>query len=135
MATQSTPLQTRVFSDFDVDFTAHPITGDLTRKTGVNAVVQSVLSLVQTNHYERPFHPEIGSNIRKLLFELSDSVTANLIAEEIKHVLSNFEPRVNVTEVYVQSDAEGLGYNVTIVFTLIGVAAPISITTFLERLR
>jgi phage baseplate assembly protein W len=131
------PNQTRVYSDFNVDFLPHPITGDLLKVTGVNSVVQSIVNLVMTNHYERPFHPEIGSNVRKLLFELADGVTANLIAEEIKDTLSNFEPRATILNVIVQAATSGLeGYNITIVFQVAGgVATPISIDLFLQRLR
>jgi len=132
----STPLQTRIYSDFDVDFIPHPVTGDLLKKTGVNSVVQSIVNLIQTNHYERPFHPEIGSNVRKLLFDLADPVTANLIAEEIKDTLKNFEPRAQILDVVVQTDTTLDGYNVTIIFQVAGgISTPIEIGVFLERLR
>lgn len=135
-ANLSTPLQTRVYSDFNIDFIPNPMTGDLTRITGVNSIVQSILSLVSTNHYERPFHPEIGGNIRKLLFELVDAVTANLLSKEIQDVLANFEPRATVLNVIVQTDNSQDGYNVTIVFSVAGgISTPISIQTFLQRLR
>jgi phage baseplate assembly protein W len=135
--TLNTPLQTRTYSDIALLFAPNPITGDLTKVTGVNSVVQSIVSLVSTNHYERPFHPEIGGNIRKLLFELADGVTANLIAEEIKDVLNNFEPRATIQAVNVQTVTQPLeGFQVTIVFTVTGgIATPIEITVFLERLR
>jgi len=132
----STPLQTRIYSDFDVDFLPHPVTGDLLKKTGVNAVVQSITNLVLTNHYERPFHPEIGSNVRRLLFDLADSVTAQLISEEIKDTLANFEPRATVLDVIVSTDDTQDGYNVSILFQVSGgIATPIQISVFLERLR
>jgi phage baseplate assembly protein W len=135
--TLSTPLQTRIYSDFNINFLANPITGDLVKVTGVNSVVQSIVNLVSTNHYERPFHPEIGGNVRKLLFELADPVTANLIAEEIKDVLNNFEPRATILDVNVQEITQPLeGYNVSIVFQVSGgITTPISVSVFLERLR
>jgi phage baseplate assembly protein W len=135
-ATLSTPLQTRTYSDFNIDFIPNPMTGDLTKVTGVNSVVQSIMNLVSTNHYERPFHPEIGGNVRKLLFELVDPVTANLLSKEIQDVIANFEPRATVLNVIVQTNNQQDGYNVTIVFTVAGgISTPISIQTFLQRLR
>jgi phage baseplate assembly protein W len=135
-ATLSTPLQTRIYSDFDVDFLPHPVTGDLLKKTGINAVVQSIVNLVLTNHYERPFHPEIGSNVRRLLFDLADGVTAQLISEEIKDTLANFEPRASVLDVIVSTDSSLDGYNVTIIFQVAGgISTPIEISVFLSRLR
>lgn len=112
------------------------MTGDLTKVTGVNSIVQSIISLISTNHYERPFHPEIGGNVRKLLFELVDAVTANLLSKEIQDVLANFEPRAQVLNVIVQTNNAQDGYSVTIVFTVAGgISTPISIQTFLQRLR
>lgn len=135
-AVLSTPLQTRVYSDFNIDFLPNPMTGDLTKVTGVNSIVQSIMNLVSTNHYERPFHPEIGGNVRKLLFELIDPVTANLLSKEIQDVLANFEPRAQILNVIVQTNNAQDGYNVTIVFTVAGgISTPISIQTFLQRLR
>ena len=128
-------IGTRNFVDIDVSFGAHPVTGDVLKKTGTNAVVQSVLNLIQTNHFERPFHPEIGGNIRALLFELADNVTASLLSEEIKDVLTNFEPRVKVIAVYVEADPDNNGYNITVEAAIQNVATPIAISTFLGRLR
>jgi phage baseplate assembly protein W len=134
--TLSTPLQTRQYSDFNIDFIPNPMTGDLTKVTGINSVVQSIVNLVSTNHYERPFHPEIGGNVRKLLFELVDGVTANLLSSEIKDVLANFEPRAQVLDVIVQTNNTQDGYSVTIVFQVAGgISTPITINTFLQRLR
>ena len=127
--------QTRTYSDFNVAFFPNPITGDLTKVTGVNSVVQSIISLIQLNHYEKPFHPEIGGNIRKLLFEPADNITCNLLSNEIKAVINNFEPRATVLGVYVDATNDGNGFNVVIEFSILTLADPITITTFLERLR
>lgn len=131
----SVPLSTVTYTDFDIAFGSHPVTNDLNKKTGINSVVQSVMDLVQTNHFERAFHPEIGGNIRKLLFELVDPITANLISEEIKDVLANYEPRVSNVQVYVTADDEQDGYKVVIVFNIVGIPTSITVSTFLTRLR
>jgi len=130
-----TTQQISRFSDFDISFKPHPITGDLLMVTGIQAVVQSVMNLVQLNHYEVPFHPEIGANVRKLLFENVDPITANLLSEEIKNLLTNFEPRVQVINVLVNADVDNNKYGVTIQFYVINNVAPITISLFLERLR
>lgn len=126
---------TRTYSDFDIAFKAHPVTKDLVKKTGANAVVQAIVDLIQTNHYEKPFHPEIGGNVRRLLFEPIDNITANLLSQEIQRTIKNFEPRATVLGVYVQSSPEQNGYDVTIEFSIITLPNPITITVFLERLR
>ena len=128
-------LSSKAYSDIDVSFLPHPVTNDILKKTGASAVVQSIANLVQLSHYEKPFHPEIGSNVRKLLFELADSVTSNLLAEEIRTIINNFEPRATVLGVYVETTPDEYGYNVTIEFSIVSLPNPISITLFLERLR
>jgi phage baseplate assembly protein W len=129
------PVPVPIYSDFDINFVPHPVTGDLLRVTGVNSVVQSVMNLVQLNHYDIGFHPEIGGNVRKLLFELADPTTANLLSEEIKNVITNFEPRAQVTTVDVQSTTNGDGYTVTINFYVLSIPNQLSISFFLERVR
>lgn len=129
-------LQTKkVYSDIDVSFMSHPVTKDILKKTGAAAVVQSVVNLILTSHYEKPFHPEVGSNIRKLLFEPTDTVTASLISEEIKIVVGNFEPRATILSVNAQETPDGYGYNVTVEFSIVTLPDPVSITVFLDRVR
>jgi len=126
---------TKLYSDFNVNFTPNPITGDLNSVTGTNSVVQAVMNLVQISYYEKPFHPEIGGNIRRLLFEPCDNITANLLSNELKIVIGNFEPRVKVQGVYVTTDITGDGYNVTVEMSILTVSDPITIEFFLERIR
>ena len=129
-------LQTqKTYSDLDNSFFPHPITKDVLKKTGTAAVAQSIVNLILLSHYEKPFHPEIGSNIRKLLFELSDNVTSSLLAEEVKIAIGNFEPRASVLGVYVSETSDGYGYNITIEFSVLTVPDPVSITVFLDRIR
>jgi phage baseplate assembly protein W len=126
---------TRNYKDIDLDFIAHPITGDINKKTGINAIVQSLKTLLFLNHYEKPFHPEIGSNIRKMLFENIDPVTANILAKEIKITVDNFEPRVSTQNVFVTENYDENGFDVTIEFIIKNTAEPIAVSFFLERLR
>lgn len=127
--------QARIYKDLDLAFTKHPIRKDVNKKTGYNAVIQSVKNLVLLAHYEKPFHPEIGANVRKMLFEPLDPITANIIAKEIEDVIINFEPRVDLSSVEVIEDESGNGYNVTVTFFLVNLEDPIQTTIFLERLR
>jgi len=126
---------TRNYKDIDLDFIAHPITGDINKKTGINAIVQSLKTLLFLNHYEKPFHPEIGSNIRKMLFENIDPVTASILAKEIKITVDNFEPRVSIRNVFVTENYDENGFDVTLEFIIKNTAEPIAVSFFLERLR
>jgi phage baseplate assembly protein W len=125
----------RTYKDLDLSFIPHPITGDINKKTGINAIIQALKNIILLNHYEKPFHPEIGSNVRKMLFENIDPVTSNILAREIKLTIINFESRVSVENVYVSENYDSNGFDVTIEFTIKNTAEPLTITFFLERLR
>jgi phage baseplate assembly protein W len=125
----------RVYKDLDLNFIPHPVKKDVNKKVGVNAIMQSLTNLILLNHYEKPFHPEIGSNVRKMLFEPIDPVVAQILAKEITDVITNFEPRVDLQNVYVVENTDGNGFDVTIEFFMSNVAEPITVTFFLERLR
>jgi phage baseplate assembly protein W len=127
--------QARIYKDLDLAFIPHPIRKDVNKKIGYNAVIQSVTNLVLLAHYEKPFHPEIGANVRKMLFEPLDPISANIIAKEIEDVILNFEPRVELSSVEVLENIDGNGYDVTVTFFLLNLEEPITTTIFLERLR
>lgn len=128
------------WSDIDLDFLAHPTTGDVVKKTGLDAIKRSVRNLILTNFYDRPFRPGIGSNAQKILFDNINQFTAIFLKDAIVEVITNFEPRVKLTEdqtdgVVVQVNEDNNGYNVKITFSLINTGAPATISLFLERLR
>lgn len=125
----------RIYKDLDLNFTTHPITKDVNKKTGANAIIQSLLNLFYLNHYEKPFHPEIGSNIRKMLFMPVDPVTASSLGKEIEVVIQNFEPRVSTNKVLVTENTDGNGFDVTLEFFIVNTTEPLAVSFFLERLR
>lgn len=102
----STNIDEFSFSDLDMTFKIHPSKRDLIVKKDLAAITKAMTNLLLTNHYERPFHPEIGSNLRRFLFENSDSVTFALAEREIKNVLINFEPRIQLVKIEAKRDNE-----------------------------
>ena len=111
------------------------VTNDVNKLTDVEAVKRSVRNLINTNHFERPFHPEIGGNVRALLFENMTPLTALNLQRKIEEVLSNFEPRAKITQIIADPDMDRNGYRLEIRFYVIGIQNPITVETFLERLR
>ena len=126
---------TRIYKDLDLDFGRNTVTNDVNKLTDVEAVKRSVRNLINTNHFERPFHPEIGGNIRALLFELMTPLTALNLQRKIEEVLNNFEPRAKITQILADPDIDRNGYRLEIRFYVIGIQNPITVETFLERLR
>ena len=136
MATITTNIDSaRSFKDLDLNFTAHPIRKDITKFTNEYAVINSVKNLILTNHYERPFRPELGSNIRRMLFENVDTVMAAQIEREIEETIINFEPRVQVSKIVAIAAPDENKYNVEMTFFIINSPDPITINFFLERIR
>ena len=125
----------RTFSDLNLDFTMHPITKDVSRKTGENAIITSLKNLVFTNFYERPFNPNLGSNIRGMLFEPLDTITGLNIQKELKILINNYEPRVTLRDVQVITDYDRNSYQVTLTFFTNNSVQPLRTTFFLKRLR
>lgn len=123
------------YSDLDLDFIAHPTTGDVVKKVGVDAIKRSVRNLILTNFYDKPFRPYIGSNAQKLLFELATPITANLLKDAILEVIKNYEPRIRVIQLDVQFNYDNNGYNVSLQFEIINRSEPAIISIFLERIR
>jgi phage baseplate assembly protein W len=134
MATVTTDV-VRDFKDLDLSFNIHPVKKDINKHVGVKAVINSIKNLVLTNHYEKPFQPEIGSNVRKLLFEPLDDLTAIALQKEIPQVIKNFEPRAVVSKIAVISDNSNNGFSVELEFFVVNKSDPITITFFLERNR
>jgi len=134
-STNNSKRASRSFSDLDLDFGRNTVTNDVNKLTNVEAIKRSVRNLINTNHFERPFHPEIGSNVRAMLFEPLMPLTALNLQRKIEEVLSNFEPRAKITQIIADPDIDRNAYRLEIKFYVIGVQNPITVETFLERLR
>ena len=128
-------LIARKFSDFNLDFTPHPVTGDITKKLNENAIAQSIRNLLLTSFYERPFKPSLGSNLKKFLFEPIDNVTTSIIQDSIFQTLTNYEPRVIIQSVVANPNYEEDRYDVTVTFFVRNTVEPLSINFFLYRVR
>ena len=126
---------TRNFIDLDLNFAIHPIRKDINTHKAEYAVINSVKNLILTNHFEKPFQPEVGSNIRRLLFENVDSIMAAQIEREIEETINNFEPRVQISSVIAIHAPEENGYKIRLEFFVINNPDPITINFFLERIR
>ena len=134
-STNDSTRNAQVFTDINLNMVRHPVTGDIAKLSNVEAVKASVRNLINTNKGERPFHPEIGSNVTALLFEPADAFTANAIKEEIIYVIKKYEPRTNGHTVEVSDNSDRNAYEVTIGFNMIYSPNREEITFYLQRLR
>ena len=126
----------QIYKDINLNFSMHPVTGDIGKLTNVEAVKRSVRNLVNTNFYEKPFHPEIGSDVRSILFEPVTSLVADVLKRYVEDVINNFEPRAELTDVKVNADIDRNAYNVQIEFYLVNSPSGLqTVDLFLEGLR
>ena len=133
--TNKSKRSSRIFSDLNLDFVQNPATKDIQKIEDVDAVKRSVRNLINTNYYERPFRPSLGSNLRAMLFELSSPQMSHAISKEIDLLIKNYEPRARLVNVKTNSDPERNGYEVSISFYVVNFPEQVQVQAFLERLR
>ena len=133
--TNKSKKASRDFVDLNLDFTRNIVTNDIVKIEGVDAVKRSVKNLIQTNFYERPFHPELGCGIRELLFENFTPVTGIFIRRKVEEVITNFEPRARISQVAVNEQPDRNGIEVSVYFYVMNMPNPVSVTTVLQRIR
>ena len=123
------------YKDLDLDFMINPVTGDINKKTGSDAVKRSIRNLIFTNYYERLFKSDIGSEVSKLLFDNVDVMTASFLEDAIIRLINNFEPRVRLLSVGVTADYDNNGFGVVIQYIIINTETPATFNLFLEKIR
>ena len=133
--TNNSTRSNNLYSDLNLNFNKNPATKDIAKLKDVEAVKRSVRNLILTNRFERPFHPEIGSDIRALLFENMTPTIQTLLTDRIKDVLDTYEPRAVLNDVIVSGDMDKNQYGVTIKFYVREVPGIQIVSEFLQRLR
>ena len=133
--TNQSSRSARIYKDLNLDFQQNTATKDIQKITDAEAVKRSVRNLINTNHYEKPFHPEIGSNLRAMLFENVTPTMNHVISKNIELLIANYEPRCRLVQVNTQPMFDRNGYAVQISFYVVNHPEPVTVETFLERLR
>ena len=133
--TNQSKRSSRIYKDLNLDFQQITATKDIQKMLDVESVKRSVRNLIKLNHYEKPFHPEIGSNLRGMLFEIITPQMTHFIGKQIELLIKNYEPRCKLVEVKNKPNLERNGYSVSISFYVVNHSQPVQVETFLERLR
>ena len=133
--TNESTRSSKIFKFLNLDFQQNTATKDIQKLTDVESVKRSVKNLINTNHYEKPFHPEIGSNLRGMLFELMTPQMNHVISKQIENLINNYEPRCRLVQVHTQPMIDRNGYAVQISFYVQNYPDPVVVESFLERLR
>ena len=126
----------RQYRDLDLFFGRKPISKDINILTDVENIKRAVKNLVLTNIYEKPFHPEIASGVRDMLFENMTPLTSIVLTKKVEDVIENFEPRVRLMSVSARPNLDRNEYEMTIEFFIKNFPTTlITVDVFLERLR
>ena len=133
--TNQSSRSARIYKDLNLDFQQNTATKDIQKITDVESVKRSVRNLINTNHYEKPFRPQVGSNLRAMLFELISPQMNHAISKEIDLLIRNYEPRCRLVEVSSNPQIDKNAYAVTISFYVVNHPEPVVVESFLERLR
>lgn len=126
---------TKIYSDIDFTFTKRPVVNDVALSYDSQAVIRSIRNLLLTKHYERPFNPDLGSNLDALLFENFSPLTNSSIETEILNMVNSYERRARMQYVKVNANQDKNAYDVTLSFFIENATLPTTVTLFLERNR
>ena len=121
----------RGFRDISLSFKRHPITNDLLPLKNEDAIKRAVQNLVRTKIGEVFFRNDIGTRITGSLFELANEDLVDPISTEIETVITNFEPRVNLKNVNVNSRPEDNALDIEISYNIVGLSLPIQTINFI----
>ena len=123
------------WADLNLKLTRHPIRKDIMPLKDDEAIKNSVKNLILTNFFERPFQPQIGANLRGLLFEPADAITKYELSDGVKQVLIDYEPRIRVSRVGIEDQSDRNAYRITVYFQIIEMDLNTEVEIVLQRLR
>ena len=127
-------IANRTYKDMAFSMFANPMSGDIGKKTGGNAVKGAIYSILKTNFNERVFAPEFGTGIRGLLFEQMNPITEERLKKEVESAVARHEPRAEVLGVSVEAQEEQNRYEISVVFNVASEAETQKLTTYFDVL-
>jgi len=133
--TNQSKRSNRIYSDLNLSFTKNPATKDVARLFDVQAIKRAVKNIILTNKFERPFNSDFGCNLRGFLFENITEPLLVIIKDRVAMAIEKYEPRVTVEDVVVREDIDKNGISIMVSFLINGTEAPVSVSTFLQRVR
>ena len=121
------------YKDVDLKFGMHPVTKDVTMKSGVYTVLQSVRNIVMSSVGDWPTYPGIGAGLYGLLGENTTPTIQVDVKNKVEDAIALYEPRAEVEEVTVSLSEDYHSLGVTITFYVVNNPDQITDTVGLER--
>ena len=132
------PVQrvSKPFKDISASFKSNPLNSDLIGLKNANAIARAIRNLILTEPGEKPFQPDLGSEVYSSLFNTLDQITASNIIQQIENTIVKYEPRVDLDEVVVEANQYKNAFDVQIFYEIVGIVAePQQIQFALELTR
>ena len=107
----------KIYKDLDLSFDINPLTGDIAKQTGVNAIKQSMKNLLLYNIFEKPYSTQFDVGIRNLLFENKGHGFQNYLKSRIKILIDSYEPRVVLNSVLVKGSSDDNSVSITVYYS------------------
>ena len=119
------PVQrvSKPFKDISATFQTNPLNSDLIALKNENAISRSIRNLILTVPGDKPFQPDLGSEVYESLFETLDQITASSIQQQIENTIIKYEPRVDLKDVFVKANIPNNAFDVLIDYEIIGIEA------------
>lgn len=128
--------QKEYYSDFTMEFEADKVTGALQKVRNEDAVKESIRNIILTQRGERFYHSELGSDVKKSLFNPFDELTMSSLQESISSAIGRHEPRADNVDITITSYVENNTYAVDIRFTVINIPnIPQTMQILINRIR
>ena len=119
------------YKDLGLDFTPHPVTGDVRPITNETAIKRSLANLIKTRKGTRPFNPEYGCGISDYLFGYQQGFSEYDMKKEILDSIKTHEPRISVNKVNIKVEENDVKIDISYVIRNINQSATLS--TLLTR--
>lgn len=106
------------YSDLDLNFKPHPLTGDISPKTDVEAVRRAIRMALFLDKFDIPFDRSKKSSLSNFIFEQNTHITEVSLRKSIEWVFKNLEPRANLEKIDIVYDSTNMGYDITVWYTI-----------------
>lgn len=127
--------QAPLYSDIDLNFIPHPLTGDLVTKTNIEAIKQSLRNVVFMEPFDIPFDPDKKSGLREILFDQASQLTESRIRTTLEWLIKTMEKRVELIKIDVLDNPSIQGYDITIWYEIKSLMITDSVKFFAQRVR
>lgn len=124
-----------LYSDLDLSFVPHPLTGDLTPKINVDAISRCLHTIPELNQFDIPYDSSKATSVRNLLFQPVNQLTSAQIQTQLEFLIKKMEPRASIVSIQVTEDSEFVGYDISVTYTIASLALTDTVTFYLQRVR